>query len=190
MSRYHIWADADFYGSTPQDNSAEFVGYAHTAHEVIPKCQEREAKLKDVSKSTYALMFDPESDKSPSPFLERLYENGWDYDEDDMVLEVIGNFTHSEAEKLMPEWKKEYAEDLDRGCTIDTVYSDDPETGILSSTISVYDSVDECWRGGWFGDACIKDEQRCRIQILSTENQHKEFANPLPINDFHYGLKP
>lgn len=168
MHRYHVWTDAEFW---TEDDPSEFLGLFNDVEDII-ECVKKyvERKRKD-TKHSYAVV--TMGDMSPAG----LASTGG-YDPEDDMVEWIGRYTEDEAEKLMPEWEKEYKEELKHGCWIDTVHDEHPDVGLLVENIDVWDVEANAWRQ--FSDGDENYDRWRKALTMPVKNLWEESALPLP----------
>jgi|TARA_R100001460_G_scaffold4819_3_gene13663 hypothetical protein len=171
MPRYHVWTDTEFWDEDPEASRAEFLGLFNDVEDIIDCVKRHVEKKVQGSKQSYAVV--TMGDMSPAGL---MATSGYDPEDDE--VEWIGRYTPAEAEKLMPEWEKEYEEKLKNGCWIDTVIDEHPDVGILVEDIDVWDVEANAWRQFCDGDEDYDLWRKCLTKPV--KNLYDESALPLP----------
>ena len=170
MFRYHVWIDPSDWDAEPERSSAVFLGACNDIDGVIDCVKANYERKKRECVDSWAVV--TLGDMSPAG----LSASGGE-DPDDMCVEWIGHYSAEEAQKLMPKWKKEYADYLNNGCWIDTILDESEGVGLLVEEISVWDEDADAWRRLWEDDSV---EQWRKEMNKPAKNQHGETSLPFP----------
>jgi hypothetical protein len=177
MSRYHVWTHADSWDEDPKRSGAEFLGLFDDVEKIITFLEKRYLAKQAVAKESYAVV--TMGDMSPAG----LAATGG-ADPDDICVFWIGRYTAEEAEKLMPEWEEEYADEITDGCWISTVYDEHPDIGFCNDWVNVWDTKAGAWRSFFEEDGVgtgvqMKDHWRKKL-TEPVQNVDDESELPIP----------
>lgn len=173
MHRYHVWTHADMWDEDPEKSGADFLGLFNDVEKIIEFLWLRLNEKKFNAKESYAVV--TMGDMSPAGLAETRGE-----DPDDICVRWIGHFTLEEAETLMPEWQKKYADEINSGCWISTLLEDEhPDVGFCNDNICVWDTEANAWRSFYEDDGDGADYWRKKL-TEDVRNLHDESDLPLP----------